>query len=131
MANRQLASARSYATVTHDLSTTYQICDDLYVLYQGMVAEKGPTTSIIEQPRHPYVQLLISSVPVPDPRVKWGELPEIPAEETMRTSVHSGCRFYPRCPQHMDRCLAAQPPLYAVDDGTRHVACFLYEQAAG
>ncbi len=124
-------SGISFLYITHDLSTTYQICDDLYVLYQGVVAEKGPTPQVIEQPRHPYVQLLISSVPVPDPRVRWTELPEIPIEETMRMSVHSGCRFYPRCPQRMDRCLAAQPPLYPIDNGTRHVACFLYEQAAG
>ncbi|MBI5961328.1 MAG: ABC transporter ATP-binding protein [Chloroflexi bacterium] len=115
----------SFLYITHDLSTAYQISDQIYVLYQGIVAEKGNTISVIDQPHHPYVQLLVDSVPVPDPNVKWkGEI-VLPPEEEMRTSMHSGCRFYPRCPSRMDRCLAAQPPLYQVRD-EHQAACYLY-----
>ena len=64
--------------------------------------------------------------PVPDPKVKWAPLPEIASDETMREKVDSGCRFYPRCPKHMDRCLTAQPPAYAINDHHR-VACYLFE----
>ena len=60
--------ASRFLYITHDLSTAYQICDDIYVLYQGIVAEQGPIAQVIEEPKHPYVQLLINSVPVPDPR---------------------------------------------------------------
>lgn len=116
----------SFLYITHDLSTAYQIGDQIYILYQGAVAEKGNTISVIDHPHHPYVQLLVDSVPVPDPEVKWeGEI-VLPPEEEMRSSVHSGCRFYPRCPHRMDRCLEAQPPLYKIDDINHQAACYLY-----
>ncbi len=117
----------SFLYITHDLSTAYQIGDQIYILYQGTIAEKGNTINVIDSPRHPYVQLLVDSVPVPDPNIKWeGEI-VLPPEEEMRSSVHSGCRFYPRCPMRMDRCLTAQPPLYQVDDLDHEASCYLYE----
>lgn len=117
----------SFLYITHDLSTAYQIGDQIFILYQGSVAEKGNTINVIDRPHHPYVQLLVDSVPVPDPDVKWqGEI-VLPSEEGMRGSVDSGCRFYPRCPKRMDRCLEAQPPLYKVDVGDHQASCYLYE----
>ncbi len=116
----------SFLYITHDLSTAYQVSNQIYVLYQGIVAEKGNTISVVDHPYHPYVQLLIDSVPVPDPNVKWkGEI-VLPPEEEMRSSMHSGCRFYPRCLARMDRCLTAQPPLYQVQD-EHQAACYLYD----
>ena len=123
----------SFLYITHDLSTAYQIGDQIYILYQGTIAEKGNTINVVDHPHHPYVQLLVDSVPVPDPDVKWkGEI-NLPPEEEMRTSVHTGCRFYPRCAQRMDRCLTAQPPLYKVDVLDHQASCYLYsdkEEAA-
>ena len=117
----------SFLYITHDLSTSYQIGDQIYILYQGTIAERGNTINVIDRPHHPYVQLLVDSVPVPDPNIKWqGEI-VLPPEEEMRSSVHSGCRFYPRCPMRMDRCLEAQPPLYKVDDLDHEASCYLYE----
>ncbi|HIC20037.1 TPA: ABC transporter ATP-binding protein, partial [Candidatus Poribacteria bacterium] len=119
----------SFLYITHDLSTAYQVSDRIHVLYQGSVAEKGPTFSVIDRPHHPYVKLLIDSVPVPDPAVKWeGEI-VFPAEEEMRGSANSGCRFYPRCDQRLDQCLQQQPPLYQVDDADHQVACYLCQPA--
>lgn len=121
-------SGISFLYITHDLSTAYQIGDQIYILYQGGIAEKGNTIDVIDKPHHPYVQLLVDSVPVPDPDVKWeGEI-VLPPEEEMRSSVHSGCRFYPRCPHRMDRCLEAQPPLYDVGDRGHEASCYLYEE---
>jgi len=118
----------SFLYITHDLSTAYQVCDDIYVLYQGSIAEKGDTVSVIENPKHPYVQLLIESVPVPDPNQKWNTNVTLPSEEELRSQVDTGCRFYPRCPYHMDRCLVKQPPLYEIDSSTHRAACYLYDQ---
>ena len=119
----------SFLYITHDLSTSYQISDQIYVLYQGIVAEKGNTIRVIDRPQHPYVQLLVASVPGPDPNVKWkGEI-VLPPEEEMRTSMHSGCRFYPRCPARMDHCLTAQPPLYPIEN-EHQAACYLYAATA-
>jgi oligopeptide/dipeptide ABC transporter ATP-binding protein len=120
----------SFLYITHDLSTAYQICDDIYVLYQGIVAEQGPIAQVIEDPKHPYVQLLINSVPVPDPKIRWAQTIEAPPEETLRTTEGQGCRFYARCPRHMDRCLSAQPPLYAPDRSQHRAACYLYDPAS-
>lgn len=116
----------SFLYITHDLSTAYQIGDDIIVLYQGAVAECGKTAHVIEEPRHPYVQLLVNSIPVPDPRVRWQELMEIPSEEEGRKIANKGCRFYPRCPQRMDRCLEAMPPLYRIRE-RQEAACYLYD----
>lgn len=117
----------SFLYITHDLSTAYQVCDDIYVLYQGSVAESGDTMQVIENPKHPYVQLLIDSIPIPDPNQKWGADIALPSDETLRGQVEAGCRFYPRCPHRMDRCLTAQPPLYVANGTTHRAACYLYD----
>jgi peptide/nickel transport system ATP-binding protein len=118
----------SFLYITHDLSTAYQIGDAIYVLYQGSIAERGESVTVIEQPKHPYVQLLIDSFPVPDPDQKWKDMVELPTEEEMRQHVNTGCRFYPRCPRRMDRCLTSQPPLYRIDGQNHEAACFLYDE---
>jgi peptide/nickel transport system ATP-binding protein len=117
----------SFLYITHDLSTAYQVGDQIFILYQGSIAEKGQTTDVIDKPHHPYVQLLVDSVPQPDPDEKWGEDIELPDEESMRNADAKGCRFYPRCPQRMDRCLTAQPPLYTVGDKGHEASCYLYD----
>jgi len=117
----------SFLYITHDLSTAYQIGDRIYILYQGSMAEIGDTVSVIEDPRHPYVQQLISSIPVPDPTQRWDTDISLPPEEELRGQVESGCRFYPRCPAPMDRCLTTLPGLYRIDEQDHEVACYLYE----
>ena len=121
----------SFLYITHDLSTAYQIGDHIYLLYQGSVAESGEAAAVIENPKHPYVQLLLDSIPVPDPSVKWGgdEATTIDDEE-MRVSVDSGCRFYPRCTQRMDRCLEASPVPFPVGANHHNASCFLYDEEA-
>jgi oligopeptide/dipeptide ABC transporter ATP-binding protein len=84
---------------------------------------------VIENPKHPYVKMLIESIPVPDPNQKWDTNVTLPSEEELRSQVDTGCRFYPRCPYHMDRCLVKQPPLYEIDSGTHRAACYLYDQS--
>ncbi len=119
----------SFLYITHDLSTAYQVGDEIYVLYQGAIAEKGDTAKVIENPKHPYVQLLIDSIPVPDPDEKWDTDVRLPTEEELRSFVDSGCRFYPRCPHRMDRCLEKQPPLYQIDGHDHRAACYLYDES--
>jgi peptide/nickel transport system ATP-binding protein len=115
----------SFLYITHDLSTAYQISDQMYVLFQGTTVERGETAKIIENPKHPYVRELIDSIPVPDPEMKWDTNISLPSEEVMRSTSSVGCRFYPRCPQHKDICLKAFPPTVKVEEG-HEVACYLY-----
>ena len=117
----------SFLYITHDLSTAYQIGDEIIMLYQGGVTEVGDTLKVIENPKHPYVQELIGSIPVPDPTEKWDTDIVLPDDEVLRAKVDSGCRFYPRCPHRMDHCLEKYPHLYQV--GPDHqAACYLYNQ---
>jgi len=118
----------SFLYITHDLSTAYQIGDQIYMLYQGTTAERGAAMDVIDAPQHPYVQLLIDSVPVPDPTDKWDVNISLPSEEEMRTAASVGCRYYPRCPHRMDKCLEEQPPLFKMDKPKHEAACYLYEE---
>ncbi len=118
----------SFLYVTHDLSTAYQIGDQIILLYQGTVAEHGNAVDVISNPKHPYVQLLIESVPKPDPNDPWPGEVELPAEESFRTASATGCRFYERCPHRMQRCQAENPHMYDVGENGHQASCFLYER---
>jgi peptide/nickel transport system ATP-binding protein len=61
----------SFLYVTHDLSTAYHIADEMLVLYEGETVERGDARVVIDRPRHDYTKLLIESVPIPDPDVRW------------------------------------------------------------
>jgi len=98
------------------------------VLHKGSIAEKGPTPSVIEHPRHPYVQLLLGSIPVPDPKQRWQTSVRIPSEDD-QLQVGVGCPFYARCSYHMERCRAAMPPRYEVNGDGHQCACYLCDQA--
>ena len=121
----------SFLYITHDLSTAYQIGNDIYVLYRGETVEKGDTVTVIDSPKHPYVQLLVESIPVADPTVQWNKPIEVPTDN--KPNPH-GCRFYDRCVHHTDICLTRQPDLYSVavaDHTTDHsAACYLYDPQA-
>ena len=70
--NRDLGISVIY--VTHDLTTAYQISDEIMILYKGVLKEAGPVEIVIKNPKHPYTQLLIDSIPQANPKVKWGKL---------------------------------------------------------
>jgi peptide/nickel transport system ATP-binding protein len=57
--------------ITHDLSTAYHVSDEIIILRHGRVVERGTTRSVIDDPQHPYTQLLLRSIPQPDPDVRW------------------------------------------------------------
>ena len=116
----------SFLYITHDLSTAYQISDVMYVLFQGTTVERGVTSKIIENPKHPYVQELIDSIPEPNPKIKWDTNISLPSEEVMRMKASVGCRFYPRCPKRMDICTKAFPEMVKVEED-HEVACYLYQ----
>lgn len=113
--------------ITHDLATAYHICDNILVLYQGCVAEAGDVDSIILDPKHPYSQLLVGSIPWPDPRRRWGS-EAIIARGDMAGQTTDGCRFAPRCRHAMDICRKSRPPLF-LTNATHATSCFLYRES--
>jgi oligopeptide/dipeptide ABC transporter ATP-binding protein len=116
----------SFLYITHDLSTAYQISDDIYILYSGCVMEYGAIDGIIQNPQHPYTQLLVSSITVPDPDIRWEGRSTSSASEEIAVTGNMGCKFYHRCPHAMDRCLTSPPPTYQVA-GRQFAACYLYD----
>src|SRR4029077_6466927 len=80
----------SFVYITHDLSTAYQISANTYILYRGSIAERGPTPAVIENPRHPYVQLLLQSIPEPDPSARWPSDVHIPTDEDDQRDASDG-----------------------------------------
>ena len=122
----------SLVYITHDLTTAYQISENIFVLYRGSVAEVGSVEKVIKDPKHPYTRLLVSSIPLPDPDVRWGRETEIESVATAQPATKgavfhpTGCKFANRCPFVMDECHAKAPPLYRTDDD-RAVACYLHK----
>jgi peptide/nickel transport system ATP-binding protein len=115
----------SFLYITHDLSTAYQISDEIYVLYLGRVAEHGGIEGVMQQPQHPYTRLLLGSVPVPSPEVRWQGRVELPPEDEIRRVTAGGCPFAARCPHVMAMCRESPPPLYEVGPG-QYASCFLH-----
>src|SRR4029079_2245131 len=62
----------SLVYITHDLTTAYQVSQNIYVLYRGSVAEVGSVEKVINEPKRPYTRLLVNSIPLADPDVRWG-----------------------------------------------------------
>ena len=113
--------------ITHDLTTAFQICDDIIVLYRGYVAEVGSAAQIVKQPKHPYTQILVSSIPRPDPDRVWAEEPQ-PSALASQAHPDQGCLFANRCPHTFELCLHKRPWLYRTDP-RRAVTCHLYQDA--
>lgn len=112
--------------ITHDLTTAYQIGDNIIVLYSGNVVEAGGIEAVVKQPQHPYTQLLIESIPHPDPERPWED--EASASEVgQRADDAEGCKFASRCPHAFDRCLQSPPSLYHVSTH-QAAACYLYQE---
>lgn len=116
----------SFLYITHDLSTAYQISDDIFVLYRGSVMEQGNIDGVIEHPQHPYTQLLVGSIPVPDPDVHWQSSNKAALDDATGANAVPGCRFYSRCPHAMAICRDQPPPLFPVGD-QQNAACYLYQ----
>jgi peptide/nickel transport system ATP-binding protein len=115
----------SFVYITHDLTTAYQICDNIIVLYRGAVAEVGDVRLVIKEPRHPYSRLLISSIPEPNVNERWDDDNAPPARNETNRRLSHGCQFADRCPSAMPMCSDLAPPLYHLDE-RRAAACYLY-----
>jgi oligopeptide/dipeptide ABC transporter ATP-binding protein len=121
----------SFIYITHDLTTAYQVSENIVVLYHGCVAEAGDVEQVIKDPQHPYTRELIHSIPVPDPGSTWIDTPveeRTEEETTAESEKSSGCKYAPRCAHATERCAQRPPALFRTDEG-RAVACYLFAEA--
>lgn len=120
----------SFVYITHDLATAKYIAKNgkICVMYLGEIVEYGRVQSILNHPRHPYTQALLSAVPVPDPVIAKKEK-SIPIKSMEVTSLENrpqGCVFFDRCPYAEGKC-KNKVTYTAFEDGTRVKCCRLGE----
>ena len=109
--------------ITHDLGVAARICQRIAVMYAGRIVETTTASEFYAQPRHPYSQGLLASVPRLGKRAE--RLTSISGNPPNPLRLPSGCAFHPRCPKATARCREQAPPLASTTDGNQ-VACWLH-----
>jgi oligopeptide transport system ATP-binding protein len=113
----------TYLFISHNLTLVHYVSNTIAVLYLGKIVECAAASKIFENPLHPYTEVLLSSTPEVDPRLRQqriilkGGVPD-PADPP------SGCAFHPRCPKVVDVCTQLAPGLVDVENG-HIVSCHL------
>ena len=111
----------TYLFITHNIAVARFISDRAATMYAGEIVEMGPTKEIMGDPKHPYTQALLKSVPSLDQKEVAPPSGEVPS----LINLPKGCRFSPRCPYAMDVCKTDDPQLKQVGD--EYVACWLFK----
>lgn len=112
--------------ITHDLGVVANIADRVYVMYAGIVAEKGKTSQIFDDPCHPYTQGLLASLPL---RTKRGKrLHSIPGTVPDPAYKPGGCPFHPRCNVAIETCRTQFPEMFDYGGGHHSRCPVLYEK---
>lgn len=118
--NMALEKETSLIVISHDLRTISRICDRIYIMYAGRIMETGTKEEILENPRHPYTQkLLSSSLPL---MVEPVRLKGIPGRPPSTLKVYQGCEFLERCEKGFELCRTKKPPECS---GSVRVSCHL------
>ena len=114
--------------ITHDIASARYFAEDTLVMYAGQTVEGGPSEEVIQRPKHPYTQLLLSAAPDPDRMQVEGETAStVPARGEIPSLINppGGCRFHPRCPFAMPVCKERFPRRSDLGGG-HWTHCFLY-----
>ena len=114
----------SVMLITHDLGVIAEMADEVVVMYAGRIVEEAPVHDLFADPKHPYTQGLIGSVPKLGSGVE--SLPSIPGSVPDLSVMPKGCKFAPRCKYAMDICHQQEPELENINEaGTRKCRCHL------
>ena len=107
----------TYLFIAHDLSVVEHISDRIAVMYVGMLVEHARTETLFTNPKHPYTEALLASVPKPDPRDR-SEPIVLEGDVADPANPPAGCYFHPRCRYNDgDRCESETPALEQVEQG--------------
>jgi len=98
----------AFLYITHDLASARYIADRTMVMYAGHVVESGESVRLMDNPQHPYTQLLLSAVPNPRAGLRTQEV-QARGEIPSLIDPPPGCPFAPRCPRVMDECRRTMP----------------------
>jgi oligopeptide/dipeptide ABC transporter ATP-binding protein len=112
--------------ITHNIGVVSEVCDRVAVMYAAKMCEVGTVETVFADPKHPYTQGLLRSVP--NIRLDEGELYKMGGEPPSLLHPPLGCRFHPRCPHAMDICSQTEPAFESVE-GDHLASCWLYQKA--
>ncbi|HWQ14276.1 MAG TPA: ABC transporter ATP-binding protein [Roseiflexaceae bacterium] len=112
--------------ITHDMGVVAEMCDTVAVMYAGQIVEYADVRSLFADPKHPYTQGLLASIPVLGEITD--ELATIPGTVPSLVNPPEGCRFKDRCPHRFEKC-DQDVPLFFLEGG-RQSRCWLYEAEA-
>ncbi|MEM2200963.1 MAG: ABC transporter ATP-binding protein [Ignisphaera sp.] len=116
----------AYLFITHDLGVVRYMANEVAVMYLGKIMEMSYTENLFAKPYHPYTQMLLSSIPIPDYKVaKSREKVKIVGEPPSPLNPPPGCRFQSRCPFATNICRKEEPPFVDVEK-SHLVACWMY-----
>ena len=115
----------AFLYVTHDIASARYFSDEILVMYAGHIVEGAHSEDLIQDPKHPYTQLLLSAVPDPSRGLRTADV-QIKGEIPSLVSLGEGCPFASRCPHVMDVCRKAMPRVTEIENN-RWVRCYLYE----
>lgn len=117
----------TYLFIAHDLSMVRYISDRILVMYLGNMMELAESDVLNEKPLHPYTQVLLSAVPIPDPKIE-KERHRITVKGEVPSPINPPnlCPFCTRCPKVMDICKQEKPKWKEVEEG-HFVACHLFK----
>lgn len=109
--------------ITHDLGVVAELVDRVIVMYAGQVVEEADVFTLFKEPKHPYTQGLLNSTP----RIHElkDQLDSIEGAVPLPSEMPNGCRFHPRCPHAMKKCVELEPLLEEIEPGNK-VRCWLY-----
>ena len=119
----------SIIMITHDLGVIAEMCDRVLVMYAGNIVESAEVFELFDNPRHPYTQGLLSSIPnVEINKKEQKRLTTIKGFVPHPANFPKGCRFHPRCPHVFERCVASNPQLLPIKGNSEHFSrCWLEE----
>lgn len=115
----------NFIYITHDLSTAYYVSDYIAAMYRGNLIEFGKAKAILNEPAHPYTQLLLDSIPIIGK--KW-ELQSTLPDAEIKPNELTGCKFAARCPLAKPECHTAFPDLVKIAK-EHSVLCFNYDKS--
>jgi peptide/nickel transport system ATP-binding protein len=111
--------------ITHDLGVVAEMVDRVIVMYAGQVVEEGDVFELFKDPKHPYTKGLMKSTPKIH-ELK-DELDSISGTVPIPSNMPKGCRFHPRCPYAMEKCVSMNPELLEVNTDYQ-VRCWLHKE---
>ncbi|MXS78940.1 ABC transporter ATP-binding protein [Nitrosomonas sp. JL21] len=116
----------AFLFITHNIAVVEYLADEVAVMYLGRIVERGRIDEVLSDPKHPYTQALLSSVPQITPHPDRRAVP-VTGDLPSPASPPAGCHFHPRCPHAMPICRQSYPPVSSFST-THTTHCYLYPQ---